>query len=92
MAFLKYVLVGLLGSTAAAAPGVTAEGGSAPTFNAESIVQPNGGIAGEYFQKKPHKEEGTTPPAKSQARRHHRRGHRRHHRSTADSGKKATKQ
>jgi hypothetical protein len=86
MAFLKYVLVGLLGSTAAAAPVVTPDGGSAPTFNAESIVQPNGGIAGEYFQKKPHKEEGTTPPAKSQARRHHRRGHRRHHRT---EGKKA---
>jgi hypothetical protein len=91
MPFLKCVLVALLGSTAAAAPGVTPEGGSAPALNADSIVQPNGGAAGEFFQKKPTKEEGTTPPAKTQARRHHRRGHRRHHRS-ADSGKKATKQ
>jgi hypothetical protein len=93
MALLEYILVALLGSTGAAAPGGTRDGGSAPTFNAESIVQPNGGVAGEYFQKKPGKDEGTTPPAKSHARRrHHRTHHRRGHRSTADSGKKATKQ
>jgi len=42
MAFLEYVLVALLGSTAAA-PGVASGGSPVRTFTAESVTQPAGG-------------------------------------------------
>ena len=45
MAFVEYVLVALLGSTAAA-PGAAPAGPSVRTFAAEAITQPVGGAMG----------------------------------------------
>jgi hypothetical protein len=92
MAFIEYVLVALLGSAGAAAPAATPGGGaSTPVFNADSIAQPDGGVGGGYFQKKPGKEPRHDSEVKTSHRRHHKGRHHRHPRSL-ESGKKATRQ
>ena len=50
MAFLEYMLVGLLGSAGAASPGTPAR-----TFTAEAVTQPSGGTEALLGQNRHHK-------------------------------------
>ena len=50
MPFVEYMLLAILGSAGAAAPGATPGGPSTRTFTADAITQPIGGTEGEgYF-------------------------------------------
>ena len=95
MAFLEYMLVALLGSAGAAAPGGTPGEPSTRTFTADAVTQPSGGTEGLLGQAtggSTDKQAGTGRKGRVhlEARRHHRRGHR--HGKVITSGKKATKE
>ena len=63
MAFLEYMLVGLLG-TAAVSPG----GAPARTFTAEAVTQPSGGTEGLLGQNRHHKKPANRAGARKYAR------------------------
>jgi hypothetical protein len=67
MAFLEYMLVGLLGSAGAASPGTPAR-----TFSAEAVTQPSGGTEGLLGQNRHHKK----PANRAGARKYPRLGRR----------------
>ena len=96
MAFIEYILLALIGSTGAAAPGAAPARGPARTLDAGALSQPRGGAMGDISESVfPNKNTGSKTTSgkkatKTSARRHHRR--RPHQRRAADSGKKATKQ
>jgi hypothetical protein len=100
MAFLEYMLLALLGSAGAAAPGGTPVVPVARTFSADAVTQPTGGTEGEgisvlgqctgrgiFKTSGASGKKSTNPQA---ARKHYRRGHR--HAKVTTSGKKATKE
>ena len=101
MPFAEYILLALLGSTGAAAPGVTPSSPSIRTLDADAIAQPSGGAAGEgYFNAgiglleqatggSTDKGAGTGRKGRhpQSARRSHRAA-RRHHRTSHTSGKR----
>jgi hypothetical protein len=95
MAFLEYMLLALLGSAGAAAPGGTPGGSLTRTFTADAVTQPSGGTEGLIVQAtggSTDKQAGTGRKGRRHTearRRHHRRGHR--HGKVYESGKKATK-
>jgi hypothetical protein len=85
VAFVEYILVALLGSVGAAAPGGSNSGSSVRTFDADAIAQPSGGAAGEGYLSagivlpgqatggSPGKQGGTGRKGRRRtARRHHR--------------------
>lgn len=92
MPFVEYILLAFLGSTGAAAPGVTPSSPSIPTLGADAIVQPSGG-SGSFQdtggdKSKITRSESGKKAHKFESARHHRKHHRR--RRVAASGKKAT--
>jgi hypothetical protein len=96
MAFVEYILLALLGSTGAAAPGGTPSSPSIRTLGAEAIVQPSGGsglseqaTGGSTDKRKLTKYE-TGKKGRTVARRPNRK-HQHGKGSSAAAGKKATK-
>jgi hypothetical protein len=105
MPVIEYMLLALLGTAGAAAPGGIPSSPSTRTLDADAVTQPNGGTAGLLGQAtsgSPGKRSGSGGHVGGRsgrgkvrtagARRHHRRGHR-HSKVYRDDkgGKKATK-
>ena len=96
MPVFEYVLLALLGSAGAAAPGTTPENPAMRTITADAVTQPSGGaeadgsltagigLPGQATGGSPGKQAGTGRKGKTHFSRRHRKGHRHTRRATGN--------